>query len=221
MNGAVAANVLDREVVFNLPRQQVENALLGFSEQAQVQVLTASIAIPDREAHEVAGPDAHTRCVRHHPARDRTGLFNGERRHHRDPSSKRDGRGDFGRAAAGVGPSRLASSETQTRTRLAQLDTPGTSNDTSARPARRAEAEGVEEVVVTATKRGAETAQSLPLSISALSGERLAQAGATEFSDWSHSVPGLVFQDQGPGDKRYIIRGMQSIGAPTVGRVSR
>src|SRR5450755_944356 len=52
---AAASNVLEREVVFNLPRQQVENALLGFSEQAQVQVLTASAIIPDRLTGEVAG----------------------------------------------------------------------------------------------------------------------------------------------------------------------
>src|SRR5882757_144114 len=50
-----ASNVLEKEVVFNLPPQQVEDALLGFSEQAHVQVLTASAAIPDRQAAEVSG----------------------------------------------------------------------------------------------------------------------------------------------------------------------
>src|SRR5262245_42025595 len=52
---ARASSVLEKEVVFNLPPQQVEDALLGFSEQAHVQVLTASAAIPDRRAAEVSG----------------------------------------------------------------------------------------------------------------------------------------------------------------------
>src|SRR4051812_37704121 len=50
-----SSTVLDRQVEFNLPRQAVENALLGFSEQAHVQVLTASTAIPDQQAAAVRG----------------------------------------------------------------------------------------------------------------------------------------------------------------------
>src|SRR5215475_5468202 len=52
---SAAGGLLDKEVVFNLPAQQVEDALLGFSEQAHVQVLTASAAIPDRRSAEVSG----------------------------------------------------------------------------------------------------------------------------------------------------------------------
>ncbi len=74
----------------------------------------------------------------------------------------------------------------------------------------------IEEVTVTASKIGLETVQTIPISITAISGEALADAGATQFDEWSRSVPGLVFQDQGPGDKRYILRGIQSTGAATV-----
>jgi len=75
----------------------------------------------------------------------------------------------------------------------------------------------LEEVVVTATKRGLVNVQDVPISLRAISGAELKERGATIFEEWSRSVPGLVFQDQGPGDKRYIIRGVQSIGAATVG----
>lgn len=74
----------------------------------------------------------------------------------------------------------------------------------------------IEEITVTASKRGVETVQSIPISITAISGETLADSGATQFDEWSRSVPGLTFQDQGPGDKRYIVRGIQSTGAATV-----
>jgi len=75
----------------------------------------------------------------------------------------------------------------------------------------------LEEVVVTATKRGLVNVQDVPISLRAITGDELKDRGATVFEEWSRSVPGLVFQDQGPGDKRYIIRGVQSIGAATVG----
>ena len=75
----------------------------------------------------------------------------------------------------------------------------------------------IEEIVVTANKVSAQSVQTVPISITAISGTSLADAGATQFDEWSHSVPGLVYQDQGPGDKRYVIRGVQSIGAATVG----
>lgn len=73
------------------------------------------------------------------------------------------------------------------------------------------------DIIVTATKRGAETVQSVPISIQALSGELLKARGAVEFIDFAGSIAGLQFNDLGPGDKKYIIRGVSSTGAATVG----
>jgi iron complex outermembrane receptor protein len=212
-----SANILDREVVFNLPRQPVENALLGFSEQAHVQVLTASAAIPDRQTGEIAGR-MRVRVALESILRG-TGLAYTKLN---DDTIAIQSSAAAGGAATGPGPppagAALVLAAGNPPLMLAQLDVKTDSAHAStSRAEHRTESDSVEEVVVTATKRGAETAQSLPLSISAISGDHLTQAGATVFSDWSHSVPGLVFQDQGPGDKRYIIRGVQSIGAPTVG----
>lgn len=75
----------------------------------------------------------------------------------------------------------------------------------------------LEEVVVTANKMGGATVQELPNAVQVMSGEELQARGAMEFSDFAGSVPGLQFQDLGPGDKEYIIRGTNSSGPSTVG----
>ncbi|MEP7246334.1 MAG: TonB-dependent receptor [Gammaproteobacteria bacterium] len=213
-----ASTVLEREVSFNLPRQPLENALLGFSEQAEVQVLTNSTTLPDQVTSEVAGKlrvRVALETILHG-----TGL--GYAIVNEDTIAIQSAKAPSGASTASeplpVATPPVVLASTNQRIVLAQAEpAPAADRDAQSRAARRQQPEEIEEVIVTATKRGEETAQSLPLSISALSGEHLAEAGATVFSDWSHSVPGLMFQDQGPGDKRYIIRGVQSIGAPTVG----
>ena len=70
----------------------------------------------------------------------------------------------------------------------------------------------LEEVVVTSFKQGAQSVQDVPSSIDVLSADRLEAMGVTNFADFSRSVPGLNFVDSGPGDKRYVIRGINSAG---------
>ncbi|TQV82632.1 TonB-dependent receptor [Exilibacterium tricleocarpae] len=78
-------------------------------------------------------------------------------------------------------------------------------------------AEEIEEIMVTSSKRGPQSLQSIPLSVQALTGEQLAAAGASDFNGFFRLIPGLSVFDQGPGDKRYIIRGVNATGAGTVG----
>ena len=73
------------------------------------------------------------------------------------------------------------------------------------------------DIIVTASKRGDEALRDVPISIQALTGETLTKSGATQFSEYATRVPSLSFQDLGPGDKKYIIRGITSTGAATVG----
>lgn len=75
----------------------------------------------------------------------------------------------------------------------------------------------VADIIVTATKRGDEALRNVPIAIQALTGDALSKSGATQFSDYASRVPSLSFQDLGPGDKKYIIRGINSTGAATVG----
>src|SRR5262245_15613869 len=71
---------------------------------------------------------------------------------------------------------------------------------------------GLQEIVVTAFKQGAQNIQDVPSSLEVLGSDRLEAMGVSNFADFSRSVPGLNFVDSGPGDKRYIIRGINSAG---------
>lgn len=76
---------------------------------------------------------------------------------------------------------------------------------------------GLESIIVTANKRGNERLRDVPTAIQAIGGDTLARIGAVEFADYAGRISGLQFQDLGPGDKKYIIRGINSSGAGTVG----
>ena len=214
-----ATGPLDREMLFDLPEQRLENALLGFSEQAQLQVLTASTVIPDRVTGQIAGRLRARRVLET--------LLHGSGLVYSVVSedtiairSLHAGGGPGASLPPSAGTAPLVLASVSPPIRLAQAESSSSAQQPAATAERggdRPDLDTLEEVVVTANKRSEVSAQSLPVTITALSGDHLAEAGATTFADWSHSVPGLVFQDQGPGDKRYIIRGIQSIGAPTVG----
>jgi iron complex outermembrane receptor protein len=73
----------------------------------------------------------------------------------------------------------------------------------------------LEEIVVTAQKRS-ETLQEVPLAVSAVTGQQLDNLGATDFSDYYRQVPGLEAIDRGDGQKKYILRGLNSESAPSL-----
>lgn len=73
------------------------------------------------------------------------------------------------------------------------------------------------DIIVTASKRTSSTIQETPITLQALNGDALKEKGAVDFADFYRSVPALSVQDEGPGDKRYVIRGINSAGAATVG----
>ena len=67
----------------------------------------------------------------------------------------------------------------------------------------------IEEVVVTATKRE-ESLQDVPVAVSALTGEQLAQAGIVNFADYVLELPGVTAGGSGPGQNTVYIRGVAS-----------
>jgi len=73
----------------------------------------------------------------------------------------------------------------------------------------------LQEVVVTATRRAA-SAQDIPLSITAVTGTELEQAGIEDMSSLAHSMAGVNFTDKGPfngvNGSTLIIRGLNSEG---------
>lgn len=73
----------------------------------------------------------------------------------------------------------------------------------------------LEEIVVTASKRGAVDLQSTPITVTAYTGSKLEALGFDDFEDYASFTPGLDFQKVGPSRSQIIVRGV------TLGRVSQ
>jgi iron complex outermembrane receptor protein len=67
----------------------------------------------------------------------------------------------------------------------------------------------LEEITVTAQKRS-ESVQDVPFAITALSADRLSEAGMVDLEDLSHMVPGLQIGGQAAGRSQINIRGINS-----------
>jgi iron complex outermembrane recepter protein len=72
-----------------------------------------------------------------------------------------------------------------------------------------AQSENLQEVIVTAQKRE-ENIQAVPISMTAVTGEELEQAGVTNVSDIARLVPGLSVARAGPDQNNIYIRGISS-----------
>ncbi|HEY0341649.1 MAG TPA: TonB-dependent receptor plug domain-containing protein, partial [Steroidobacteraceae bacterium] len=75
----------------------------------------------------------------------------------------------------------------------------------------------LQEVTVTANKLNSTKVLDTPASIQAISGDALQSAGVSGIMDVAGQIPGLSIQDLGPGDKKYVIRGINSTGYATTG----
>lgn len=69
----------------------------------------------------------------------------------------------------------------------------------------------IQEVVVTATKR-TERLLDVPLSVSAMSGGDIEARGFSQFADYLNTLPGVYFQNSGPGSSDIRIRGIVATG---------
>ena len=70
-------------------------------------------------------------------------------------------------------------------------------------------ADALEEIVVTATKREA-TAQSIPVTIQAISGQALEDLGVENFEDYIRNLAGVTSGGRGPGRNEIFIRGVSA-----------
>jgi outer membrane receptor protein involved in Fe transport len=68
------------------------------------------------------------------------------------------------------------------------------------------EADNVEEIIVTATKRESKI-EDLPMSVQAITGSRLDNAGVNDFMDYAELIPSLSYIQYGPGRSAFYIRG--------------
>ena len=70
------------------------------------------------------------------------------------------------------------------------------------------------EVIVTATKRES-TVQETSASITAVSGEDIADRGLVDFNSLAQSIPGIAMRTSGPGQTEFEMRGLNSAGGNT------
>ena len=75
----------------------------------------------------------------------------------------------------------------------------------------------IQEIVVTANKRGDQSLQKVATSIGVLTGEALAKRDVTQFVDVTRNIAGLNIINQGPGQNTIMIRGLVGAGESTVG----
>lgn len=74
-----------------------------------------------------------------------------------------------------------------------------------------------EELTITATKRGEQDLQSVPIAVQAIGEREIRDSAAIELAELAPRFSSLVVQDLGPGDKKYIIRGINSTATAAVG----
>ena len=67
-------------------------------------------------------------------------------------------------------------------------------------------AEDVEEIIVTASKRS-QKIEDLPMSVQAIMGTRLDDAGINDFMDYAELIPTLSYIQYGPGRSAFYLRG--------------
>ena len=76
----------------------------------------------------------------------------------------------------------------------------------------------LEEIVVTATKRGEQNLMDVPLPVTAFFGEDIERQGSNTLTDFINRAPGLTLTPLNPGNTVIQIRGVSSLfGDPTVG----
>jgi outer membrane receptor protein involved in Fe transport len=75
-----------------------------------------------------------------------------------------------------------------------------------------AQQQGLEELVVTATKTGEQSLQDVPLSIQAIGTEKLEEYNITKFDDYVKFLPSVSYQTFGPGFALVYMRGVASGG---------
>lgn len=82
-----------------------------------------------------------------------------------------------------------------------------------------AQQSGLDEIIVTASKRGAGTSiQDTAMAISVLSGDTIEKRGLVGMGDYLGTLPGISMQDRGAGQNSVVIRGVAS--DPQAGRAT-
>lgn len=181
---AAAIRDLTSTVEIAIPAQPLASALLEFSAQTGMQVVTAGADVRDLKTAGISGRVTVGEALKKLLAG--SGL-----------SFKLMGENTVGLTRATAEVSR------EIPLRLAQSPTEEGANASAQSPNQ----DEISEIIVTAQKR-AERMIEVPQSVSVLSAEALNKLGATQFRDFANTVPGLNFQTAGVGFNQLSLRGV-------------
>jgi iron complex outermembrane recepter protein len=207
-----AANHLEKQITLNVPEDtSLESALLTWAQNAGMQIMISTESIAHLKAptvHRTSRADVLLVTLLHG-----TGLtytIDGDTIHvvrlraaSHTPSTPASGSVPAERArnkpndAPSTAPERAGSPE----------DPPPTPPPPSTQIPADGQIGSLDQIVVTA-ERVQERLIDVPMSLTVLSASDLANLGATQFSDWATSVPGITFNTVGAGFTQIVIRGM-------------
>jgi iron complex outermembrane recepter protein len=187
---------LERKVDFDIPAQSLSAALIQFSHQAKIQVISSD-NMSQRTTQGITGPHTIREALRQ--------LL-----------------GASGLGYRVVGDSSITivrdAKTTLSTSGGAREETPAVSyqNNTTADASQGSATDKavLEEVIVTANKRSERLAD-VPMSAIVLSGQKLTESQATTLQDIVNRVPGLQLVSDSPVDNQLIIRGI-SIGVGAI-----
>ena len=178
---------------FKISPQSLDSALVQFSDQSGVQLVVTADVVRGRSTQGVEG--------RFEPVAAMTVLLQGSGLHY-----------------SVINPRSLAiRAVPSTGATLPPQDAPGDAgalrvaqsepSASSAEPAALEHRTELEEVIVTAGKRGTQLLQDIPTSITVINQDRIERSGMDDFLDYVRSVPGLGFNLTSPAGGRDDIRG--------------
>lgn len=189
---------LETRSPFTIPPQSLSAALLKFSEQADIQVMTASVDIADRASPGASGEKTAREALE--------SLLEGTGLRYRKVSEDAVAIEPVGALVAPV-----SAASQPTNIRLAQADSNGERRDSGASTTATAvedQSLGLEEVIVTARK-SAERLIDVPLAITAFTADEISRAGIESMDDVAMATPGLNFISVlGEGLPTPVIRGV-------------
>ena len=195
---APANGRLDREVRFEIPAQPLSTALVQFSKQAALQVVTSSVKLGEQQTQGIVGKTTVREALE--TLLGRSGL-----------EYSLVGENTVAIGVAGNRPQTAVSRTSELR--IAQADIPArtdasiSANATRSGRTEDAEAATLQEVIVTATKR-AERLQDVPMSIAVLGGRDIERRGAVGMHDYLRSIPSVNQIDNGAISNAIVIRGI-------------
>jgi iron complex outermembrane recepter protein len=204
---------LSREIVFSIPAQRLDLALVEFSRQADLQIITAGAQTENLQTHGASGRLTISRALAEllrqsglafKPVGDSAISIGRFEQAASVQGEGRDGAASEGRPDA---LSRTAATAAE-RIRLAQADQSATASAaaTNASLARGSEME-LEEVVVTANKRR-QRIQDVAASITVLGSEQMERLHATSIQEYATYVPGMIIEGGvNPGMQTIALRG--------------